>query len=200
MCIGAWEKVIQPAMAFLMSELYPLAQREDPAKPQALANGQFMLMRRATYDAIGGHQAVAGLVVDDVALAHLVNAYGRPVRYPVGKALLHVRMYDGLGALWRGWRKAFVGPSARPLWRPYLASGVQWTLESVLPWLVAWPVLPLLLWARWTKVRSYCDLAPGWHLLHPLGVLMVVGIMLDALWRSARRRGDAWRGRPVARS
>ena len=64
----------------------------------ALRESRFALVR-----------AVAGLVVDDVALAHLVKAHGRPVRYPVGKALLHVRMYDGLGALWRGWRKAFVG-------------------------------------------------------------------------------------------
>lgn len=194
-CNTFWEKVIQPAMAFLMAELYPLSWREDPARPQALANGQFMLMTRATYDAIGGHRTVAGTVLDDVALAHLIKAHGRPVCYPVGKLLLHVRMYDSLGALWRGWRKAFVGPSAGPLWKPYTISCLQWTAESVLPWVLAWPVLPLLLWARWTKVRSYTDLAPGWHLLHPLGVLMVVGIMLDALWRSARGKRDTWRGR-----
>jgi hypothetical protein len=55
--------------------------------------------------------------------------------------------------------------------------------------------LAALMAARVTKVRSYTALAPGWHLAHPLGVLMVAGIMLDGLWRSARGQGADWRGR-----
>ncbi|MDB5096043.1 MAG: glycosyltransferase [Cyanobacteria bacterium RYN_339] len=209
-CGSFWERVVQPAVAFLMSELYPLAWREDPARPHALANGQYLLVRRGAYDAVGGHAAIAGAVVDDVTFAMLFKALGRPVRYMVGKQLLHVRMYADLGALWRGWRKGFVAPSAGPIWHLYLGSALQWTAESILPWLLlpfcrGWAlaaclaVLTLTLAARQAKLRSYVELAPWWHLAHPLGVAVFTGLMLDALWLSARGRGAEWRGRTYAR-
>ena len=37
--------------------------------PRSFANGQFMLFRKATYDRIGGHAAVKGAVLEDLAFA-----------------------------------------------------------------------------------------------------------------------------------
>ena len=48
----------------------------DPASRVAAANGQFLMIRRDVYDAIGGHGAIAGEVLEDVALARNVKAAG----------------------------------------------------------------------------------------------------------------------------
>ena len=39
----------------------------------AAASGQYMLFRRDAYDRIGGHEAVRGEIVEDVALARAVR-------------------------------------------------------------------------------------------------------------------------------
>ena len=48
----------------------------DPASKEAAANGQFLMIRRDVYEAVGGHEAVRGRVLEDVALARLVKASG----------------------------------------------------------------------------------------------------------------------------
>ncbi len=74
-------------VGWLLPEVgFAVAARHDPARvadatdPAVFASGQCLLVRRSTYDAVGGHAAVAGEVVEDVALARLVKAHGGDVR------------------------------------------------------------------------------------------------------------------------
>src|SRR5260370_10582503 len=100
------------------------------------ANGQFLMMRRDVYDAIGGHSAVAGEVLEDVALAMRVKAAGRRISFGSGKGIVRVRMYSSFQAMWQGWKKN--------LYR--LVGGTPWAvfreMESTLP-LVPLLVIPL---------------------------------------------------------
>src|SRR5260370_14106031 len=80
--------------------------------PAAAANGQFLMMRRDVYDAIGGHASVAGEVLEDVALAMRVKAAGQRIWFGSGKGIVRVRMYRSFQEMWQGWRKnlyRFVG-------------------------------------------------------------------------------------------
>src|ERR1700750_3130374 len=53
-----WEKAILPVVLAELARQYRPSKVSDPASPIAAANGQFILIRRETYDAIGGHAAV----------------------------------------------------------------------------------------------------------------------------------------------
>jgi hypothetical protein len=77
----------------------------DPKSPVAAANGQYLMIAREAYDAIGGHGAVAGSLLEDVALARLVKESGRGLRFRYGGEAVRTRMYRGFGQMWEGWTK-----------------------------------------------------------------------------------------------
>ncbi|MBI3968777.1 MAG: glycosyltransferase, partial [Chloroflexi bacterium] len=81
------------------------AHLTDPAAPDALANGQYLLVSRAAYDRAGGHAAVAGSVVEDVDLARVFKRAGIRLRPARGEELASVRMYAGLAAIRAGFGK-----------------------------------------------------------------------------------------------
>src|SRR5204862_4476465 len=55
-----WERLVQPQVFTLLAIRYPDMGTPLPARRwrSAIANGQYMLFRRAAYDALGGHEAV----------------------------------------------------------------------------------------------------------------------------------------------
>ena len=48
----------------------------DPNSEDAIANGQFILIKRSVYDAIGGHERVRDQIVEDKAIAEQVKWNG----------------------------------------------------------------------------------------------------------------------------
>ena len=104
-CFSEW--LVQPLMANLIAVGFDFEGVNDPAQEVAIAAGPFMLFRRAAYDKIGGHQAVADNPVEDLALASLVKAQGLSLRYVLGLDAATVRMYRSFGGLWEGWTKNY---------------------------------------------------------------------------------------------
>src|SRR5205823_291327 len=68
-CDTWFERLAQPAAGFELVRQYPISRANRRSNPRAFANGQFMLFRRAAYDAIGGHGAVHDELLEDLALA-----------------------------------------------------------------------------------------------------------------------------------
>jgi glycosyltransferase involved in cell wall biosynthesis len=133
------EKALIPYIYLRLAKRFSYERVNDPNSPAAAANGQFLLMRRDVYDAIGGHSSVAGEVLEDVALAMRVKAAGHRIWFGSGKGIVRVRMYRSFQAMWQGWKKN--------LYR--LMGGTPWAvireMESNLPW------IPLLLIAAGLK-------------------------------------------------
>ncbi len=69
------------------------------------ANGQYILVRRAAYEAVGGHAAVATEILEDVALARLFRNAGRRVYFRYGGDAVRTRMYRNWAQLREGWTK-----------------------------------------------------------------------------------------------
>ncbi|MGH9181520.1 MAG: glycosyltransferase family 2 protein, partial [Acidimicrobiales bacterium] len=70
------------------------------------AFGPCLVTTRADYRAIGGHEAVRGEVVEDVALAARYRAAGLPVATLGGRGTISFRMYPGgVSQLVEGWTK-----------------------------------------------------------------------------------------------
>ena len=182
-CLSFWERIVMPQIWVPLGFRYPPSRVNSATKPHELvANGQFILVRRDTYDAIGGHAAVRGEVVEDLALAQ---------------------------AFLRGGKNLYLGARQSAGNRPLLRALAPWSLLlALLFWLVPLVALAagvatsaatlavivsLLFWA----MISFGMQIPAWYALgYPLGVVMAVGITLRSIWRGSRR--VEWRGRTYA--
>ena len=200
---SAAERLVQPLQQWLWATLLPLRAAERSPHPSlAAANGQFLVVRRAAYDRAGGHGAVRGEVIEDVALLRAVKAGGGRGVVVDGSALAGCRMYDGWPALREGYTKS--------LWaalggRPAGALAAAAVLSAV--WLVP-PVAALtgsraglvgyaagvvnrVVVARGTGGRAWPD-----ALAHPASIALLDVLVVRSL--RARRRGELrWRGRSL---
>lgn len=219
---GFWNKVMMP-MAFLgISMQYPVKKVNDPLSPVAIANGQYILIRREVYDILGGYARpdLRNTLLDDRDLAHVVKENGFRLKFVDGRELVHVRMYSSLHETWRGWRKnVFLGSRGGPGFVVVQLLGLP--LVSILPFL-----LLLLGWLgrsgnkkrqsgavsrNEVRIAALLELGPllgyrlwmdrqlgvPWYyaLTHPLAGVMFEGILAQSAWRILSRKGVDWRGR-----
>jgi len=137
-----YEKAVIPYVFTRLNQRFRFAEVNDPRNVAAAANGQFILMRRDAYDAIGGHASIAGEVLEDAALAARVKAAGYRLWFGSGTGILRVRMYRSLAAMWEGWKKnlyALIGGNPGAV----KAEIVRALLPMLLALLSAIGVLPL---------------------------------------------------------
>jgi len=100
-----WEKAVMPVIFAELAASYRPSQVSDPKSPAAAANGQYILITREAYDAVGGHAAVAASLLEDVALARAVKQSGRKIFFRYGADAVQTRMYRSLAQLREGWTK-----------------------------------------------------------------------------------------------
>ncbi len=114
---GFCERALMPVIFAELATTFRPRDVSDPVKPVAAANGQYLLIRRAVYHAIGGHAAVAGDVLEDVALARRAKSAGYSLRFRIGKGMVRTRMYRGWREMREGWTKnlALLFPDAHRL-------------------------------------------------------------------------------------
>jgi glycosyltransferase involved in cell wall biosynthesis len=125
-----YEKSLIPFIYCRLARKFTYAAVNDPASPDAAANGQFLMIRRDAYEAIGGHASVAAEVLEDVALARRVKSAGYRLSFSSGKGIVRVRMYRSFSSMWEGWRKnlyPLMGGTPVATFRE---------LESTFPWVV----------------------------------------------------------------
>jgi glycosyltransferase involved in cell wall biosynthesis len=110
------ERALMPVIFAELATTYRPKDVCDPNSPVAAANGQYLLIRREVYDAVGGHAALAGDILEDVVLAKRVKRAGYRLRFRVSDAV-STRMYRTFPAMWEGWTKnlALLFPHPRRL-------------------------------------------------------------------------------------
>ena len=109
------EKAVMPVIFAELAATFRPAEISDPASPAAAANGQYILVDHAAYHAVGGHAAVAGSLLEDVALAQAVKRSGRKIFFRFGGDLVRTRMYRSFPQLLEGWTKNLALLFPRPL-------------------------------------------------------------------------------------
>jgi chlorobactene glucosyltransferase len=209
-----WERVVQTQVFLAMFLRYPDFERtvRDGHWRDAIANGQYMMFRRAGYEEIGGHEAVRGSVVEDQALAQLMKRRGKVISVRSAKDDFATRMYRSLEDVIEGWTKNIVNggraslpPRVQPLMAPAaLVGGVGlWIVPPTgfllalggvgLPGLLTWSALAVLwsclLWMRFTHQMQVPAL---YGLAYPAGAAVAMYIVAKAWMRGSR---VAWKGR-----
>jgi cellulose synthase/poly-beta-1,6-N-acetylglucosamine synthase-like glycosyltransferase len=102
---GVLQKAVMPVIFAELAATYQPSRVSDPSSSAAAANGQYLLIKRAVYRAIGGHAAVSDTLLEDVALARLVKQSGYKIRFRYAADAVQTRMYRSFGQLVEGWTK-----------------------------------------------------------------------------------------------
>jgi len=100
-----WERALIPRVYWMLSQRYSFENVNNPAMPDAAANGQFLLIRRDVYTSVGGHAPIAHEILEDVALARPVKQAGHRLYFGAGVGIVRTRMYRSFSDLWQGWTK-----------------------------------------------------------------------------------------------
>jgi len=100
-----YEKTLIPFVYLRLAQRFSYDEVNNPACKAAAANGQFLMVKRQAYDAVGGHAAIHGAVLEDVALARRVKGAGFRIWFTSGAGIVRVRMYRSFAAMWEGWKK-----------------------------------------------------------------------------------------------
>ncbi len=210
-----WEKVILPLVFLALSVGFSPRKVNNPARPEAVANGQFIFIRRKVYEALGGYAAIREHIVEDKALAERVKRGGYRLVVADGQAVAATRMYTSLAEIWEGWTKniylgmqdrvwllsvgvitGLVGALLLPFW---LAGGIAalaingsaasaiLAAEAVLLW-------AYLLYNRVRACRAF-EISPVYALTLPLGALVFTVIMMVSAYKVLSGQGVTWRGR-----
>jgi hypothetical protein len=200
-----WERALVPFVYVRLAARYSFEAVSDPDSPQAAANGQYLMIRREAYEAIGGHEAVAGEVLEDVALAKRAKAAGIPILFASGAGRVRVRMYRSFRAMWQGWSKnlyPLIGGTPRAASHELIVS-VPWiSLLALLltPLRVLFGVLGLALLAG--RHAAYAASLRRNRFPARYALYYVPGFLLYAaalLWSEVQylRGTVAWKGREV---
>jgi len=165
-----------------------------------VANGQFLLFRRGSYEALGGHEALRDHLVEDIAFGRRVasrTGEGMRLVNADGIDLLKCRMYTDFGGVWEGFSK-----NLRPVFEEshhsFLLFGVViFTLFLLpfllLPWSSAWIAAGAVLLMRFLLTLRFRTSWLGF-VAHPVAVVLALLIALNS-WRLCLRRGIVWKGR-----
>ena len=213
-----WERVVMPLVMTALSVGFSPRKVNDPNRKDAIANGQFILIKRSVYDAVGGHESVKDRIVEDKAISEQVKWNGFRLIVADGMQVARTRMYTSLPEMWEGWTKniylglrdqinllwlgvfgaflALVAALFLPLW-PLL--GILWYLNGG-GWMALTVVAKsLLLWAFLLYVRARVALnmeIPPWYALTtPLGAAVFAAMMFASAWKVISGKGVAWKGR-----
>jgi glycosyltransferase involved in cell wall biosynthesis len=201
---ASWvERLFMPVANMFFLWLVPPLRVADPRSRFCCGVGCFILVRRAAYDAVGGHAGAPLAAVDDMMLAHRIKAAGYANRVALGGPELRLRMYHGWGEIIQGLRKSLLSlPYFFPLAPLLMVLVLLATLGCVLTALVGHPGLGLLLWLLVPPLMAEVNhryTGRGADLMWafwPLGGVLVTAAISLAF--ADRLRGvNRWRGREV---
>jgi cellulose synthase/poly-beta-1,6-N-acetylglucosamine synthase-like glycosyltransferase len=106
---GLAENLLVPAVFALLDARLGDWEAAARSAGEPVANGQFLLLRRAAWESSGGFEAVRNEALDDVAIARTMRRHGFRTGFFRAPDLLTVRMYRGWGEATRGWRRNLGG-------------------------------------------------------------------------------------------
>jgi hypothetical protein len=195
------ERLLLPLIHFLLLAYLPMALMRRRLSPGLGAGcGQLFIARRAAYDRAGGHAAIRASLHDGIQLPRAFRRAGIMTGLFDAAPFARCRMYSSAAQVWEGLTKnateGMAKPLALPVWTVILGGG------QVLPaaLMLAVPSAPAAM-ALAAGIGLRLALALRFRapvlsaLLHPLGVLALLGVQWAALARAAAGRPATWRGR-----
>jgi len=208
-----WEKATIPLVYCRLADEYPYERVSDPQDKMAAANGEWLLVSRVAYNAVGGHAAVKDEILEDVALARLLKRSGCRLHYARAAGLARSRMYLRFEEMVEGWTKNLFLLFGRR--RGTVAGAVAGAALDSLVWLLAlvaiwgawhgWPVSRWVLGLNlgiigWRHFRYFQALKRNRYplvclLYYTVGSVLFAMLMLASARKYLRGQPLRWKGR-----
>jgi glycosyltransferase involved in cell wall biosynthesis len=212
---SVWESLLVPLAASAASSMYLISLTNTQHTRTAFANGQFLMISRPAYDAIGRHEVVRDRYCEDVEIARLVKEKGLRPRVSWGTDFCAVRMYSSLPGIFRGWSRIYYAARVGSPWRVLAAAAFVIVCGFSVYAALAWGVYRLFhATGHWPGPAAWL-IASGIHLgiltatvatlyawsgnprrnalLFPIGGSMLLGIFARALQMCVTKKVE-WRG------
>ena len=166
--------------------------------------GAFNLVKKSVYQEIGGYEAIAMRVADDMSFGELVVDKGYKQAFGLsGKGFIIVKWYNTLFDLLKGFKKnqfahfkysvvttlviclyallvgvyPFVGIFLGPIWARTLCG-----------------ISVLSLFGVYNQFAKYTNISRSYVVIHPISVMLYIGAILNSVVSTVRRGGIEWRG------
>ncbi len=202
-----WERVVLPFYVQVVLTYFRTPHVNRARSKSAMANGQFWLTPRRDYYAIGGHEAVRSVVLEDVAIARRYRAAGRALRFAWAPTLAQTRMYRNRPEMFEGLLKNVHGTTFSA---PRLIGSMAGLVGFFLLPLALLPVglltgtlgltlmggfLYFALFGKHVIFARSLGAPAVYGLLYPVAVGYYLVLLGTSLGRGLRRRPVAWKGR-----
>ena len=198
---GFVQKIFQPLLQWSWLSSVPLliAQKYS-IKSMAVANGQFLIIKRDAYFKSGAHAGIKTEVLDDLMLARNLLKQGYKGGVAEASNIATCHMYKNRMELFKGYQKS--------LWKAF--GSVPGTILAI-ALLIVTGILPIISTALGstsglaafgliTLSRMISSLRtgslPNSAIFHPLAILMLLGLILFS-WYGKITNTITWRDRTV---
>lgn len=193
------ERLIQPLLQWTWMTTVPLRIAMQSSRTSlAIANGQFLLVRKSALISCGGFAAIQSSVLDDIDLARALIRGGFRGGVCDGSTIASTRMYTSLREIRAGYGKSmstgFGGVFGS------LALGLVMVVSGILPFIfsvagspIATASLLMVIASRIVSAISSRSLLID-ALLHPVSVLLFIYLLI---YSNLFHSKITWKGRPV---
>ena len=204
---GLVPRLVQPLLQWSWATLLPLDLAERSPRPSLVAaNGQLLVVDTGVYREAGGHDAVRGEVLDDVALLRAVKAIGGCGVVVDGTDVATCRMYDDTSSLVEGYSKSLWSAFGSPVGAAGVMAMLSWLYVLPPVAAIAGPTAKARTWgavgyAAGVTGRALVARRTGGRLLpditaHPASIA-ALGVLVAESWRRRRSGSLTWRGRTL---
>jgi glycosyltransferase involved in cell wall biosynthesis len=200
--IGFVQRLFQPLLQWSWLASVPLfISQKLGIKSMAVANGQFLIIKRDAYFKSGGHQSVKSEVIDDIMLARQLLASGYSGGVAEASQVASCHMYKTAGELVNGYRKS--------LWKAFgsifgtsvaililFISGVAPFIGAIFGSKIGLISFGLIVLSRFiSSIRT--GTIPNTALLHPLAIVFLIGLIIYS-WIGKLTNTLTWRDRKLS--
>jgi len=200
--IGFVQRLFQPLLQWSWLASVPLfISQKLRIKSMAVANGQFLIIKRDAYFKSGGHQSIKSEVIDDIMLARQLLASGYSGGVAEASQVASCHMYKTAGELVNGYRKS--------LWKAFgsifgtsvaililFISGVAPFIGAIFGSKIGLISFGLIVLSRFiSSIRT--GTIPNTALLHPLAIVFLIGLIIYS-WIGKLSNTLTWRDRKLS--
>jgi chlorobactene glucosyltransferase len=205
-----WERLVLPFFTEMVLVYFRAPRVNLPHSSAAMANGQYLLVRRSAYESVGGHTAVHGTILEDVAIARRFRSRGLKLRLALASRLATTRMYRNRHEMFEGLLKNIHGTEfSAPRQFGFLVGLVTLYLlplgllplgvvtgDALLVGVGAF--LYLAMFGKQVILARGSGAPAQFGLLYPIAVGYYIGLVGTSLARGIRGRPTVWKGRAYA--
>jgi len=175
--------------------------------------GPCVVMRKAYYFESGGHGAVKGQVVEDLALGERLKKHNLPIHCYGGQGTISFRMYpNGIRELVDGWSKGFA-TGARRAYIPLFVATIAWigsgisatvciigAISGMHDTAIMWWTLAYLAYAIQVQWMAFRVGTFKFYtaLLFPVALLFFITVFFRSIFLVAIRRKVMWKGLAIS--